>query len=316
VLALIEMMKATIAIPQQVIIQQGEPASCMFFLTRGVVVVNYYDLASERTHELSKLKNGSYFGEMALLQTKNGGGGQAKKDGGERQTTKRNSLSQSISREAAARRESVGNGMREGYRPRQRLNSVSRATHAVPDEFKSSILDSMAGSGNKMPLSSRSKREGVPAKRVGIRRASVVAEVYSELEELPFSQIMQLLATHPGLRQELELRASKRQKRNQLKVECATWFTSDLTSKVVKHIDEAIGHTSSGLNQRTAKGVGEMKRRSARGGPNSKDASAKVRVRDKLRREDSFKHMQTSTQQNSMAALTTIKSTQNLSDLA
>jgi voltage-gated potassium channel len=67
VLAIIRQLTHTIAIPEEIIVRQGEPGDSMYFLMRGLVTV-YLELADGGKKELTTMRDGAVFGEIALVQ--------------------------------------------------------------------------------------------------------------------------------------------------------------------------------------------------------------------------------------------------------
>jgi voltage-gated potassium channel len=67
VLAIIRQLTHTIAIPEEIIVRQGEPGDSMYFLMRGLVTV-YLELADGGKKQLTTMRDGAVFGEIALVQ--------------------------------------------------------------------------------------------------------------------------------------------------------------------------------------------------------------------------------------------------------
>jgi CRP-like cAMP-binding protein len=66
VLAIIRKLTHTIAIPDEIIMRQGEVGDCMYFLMRGQVSV-YLELGGREKEHLTTMSDGAVFGEIALV---------------------------------------------------------------------------------------------------------------------------------------------------------------------------------------------------------------------------------------------------------
>lgn len=66
IIALVQNLRPCIVLPEELVVRQGEKADCMFFMSRGSVSIERVNDEGPTSY-IQTLKEGAYFGEIALL---------------------------------------------------------------------------------------------------------------------------------------------------------------------------------------------------------------------------------------------------------